>query len=98
MAKRTPPSQAKHDRKVLERARALREQGLNVRADLPGFKQPHSIEGRRPDIEASKYGKVRVIEEIETPRSLKKDRPQQRVFEKYAEKKDIKFNIRIAKK
>ncbi len=98
MAKRTPQSQTKHDRKVLERARALREQGFNVRADIPSFKKPDSIHGRRPDIEARKYGEPKVIEEIETPRSLKKDRPQQRVFEKYAEKKGIKFNIRIAKK
>jgi len=97
MARRTPPSQGKHDRKVLERARALRKQGFNVRADLPGFRKPHSIQGRRPDVEASKFGRVKMIEEIETPRSLEKDRPQQRVFEKHAEKKDIKFNIYIAK-
>jgi hypothetical protein len=97
MAKRTPQSQTKHDRKVLERARALREQGFNVRADIPGFKKPDSIHGRRPDIEARKHGEPKVIEEIETPRSLKKDRPQQRVFEKYADKKDIKFKVRLAK-
>jgi len=97
MKKRSDPIQTKHDRKVLERARALREQGFNVRADVLGFKKPHSISGYRPDVEARKYRKLRVIEEIETKDTLKKDQPQQKAFEKYAEKKDIKFVIRVTK-
>lgn len=97
MAMRSEANQTKHDRQVRERSQTLREQGYNVWADIPGFKKPRSIQGHRPDVEARKYGRGRVIEEGETRDTLEKDRSQQRVFEKYAEKKSIRFNVRMAK-
>ncbi len=97
MAKRNEKNQTKHDHKVHERAKSLREQGFNVRADIPGFKKPHSIQGYRPDVEARKYGKVRIIEEIETKDSLEKDHSQQKAFEQYADRKNVKFVIRLTK-
>lgn len=97
MVRRSEKSQTKHDRKVRERAQTLREQGFNVRADIAGFKKPHSVQGYRPDVEARKYGKVRIIEEVETKNSLEKDQSQQTAFEKYAERKGIKFVIRLTK-
>ena len=98
MGNRTKEGQKVHDQKVLERAKALQKQGYKVRADIPGFRQPDSIGGFRPDIQASKGGSTKLIEEVETLSSLPKDRAQQEAFEKHAKKKGINFNIRIAKK
>ncbi len=74
--KRSTRSQSRHDKAAQKRAEQLQRQGFEVKADLKGFKQPDTIRGLRPDIDARK-GKQRVIVEVETPES-KDDRRAQR--------------------
>ena len=80
--KRTPRSQSKHDQAVKKRAEQLQRQGFDVRADLKGWKQPGTIRGVRPDIDARK-GQQRVIVEVETPESKNGGRAlrQERAFQ-----------------
>ena len=74
--KRTSRSQSEHDQAVKKRAGQLQRQGFEVEADLRGWKQPGTIRGVRPDIDARK-GQQRVIVEVETPES-KNDRRAER--------------------
>lgn len=74
--KRSSRSQSQHDQAVRKRAEQLERQGFNVEADLKGFKQPGTIRGVRPDIDARR-GQERVIVEVETPES-RGDRRAQR--------------------
>ena len=80
--KRTSRSQSQHDKAVERRAEQLRRQGFDVQADVKGWKQPDTIRGVRPDIDARK-GQQRVIVEVETPESEGDDRAerQRRAFE-----------------
>ncbi len=71
--KRTDRSQSQHDQAVKKRAEQLQRQGFEVAADLKGWKQPGTIGGVRPDIDARK-GRERVIVEVETPET--KDGPR----------------------
>lgn len=96
MAHRIKERQAIHDKKVQEMARRLRRARYFVRADLPSHPRPPRIGGIRPDIYAHKKGK-RVIYEVETRESFKKDSDQRKKLAKAAAKKDIAFRILIAK-
>lgn len=97
MAKRGAGSQGKHNRKVLREAKTLRNKDYKVKADLPGFKKPHPIKGRRPDIEAHK-GKREKIIEIETPKTVKVDKPQHKAFADYADRsKNRTFDLKITR-
>ena len=80
--KRTSRSQSQHDQAVKERAEQLERQGFEVEADLKGYKQPGTIRGVRPDIDARK-DQQRVIVEVETPESKDDGRAdrQRRAFE-----------------
>ena len=69
MANKTP---SKHDSKVRKVAGGYKSQGWNVKADIPGYKSPKIIGGRRSDVIASKGAKERVIE-VETRSSYGTD-------------------------
>lgn len=87
MAKRTPRQQSKHDTGVRSTAEYYEQQGYNVSADIPGYDQPRTIDGRRPDVIA-RSKKETVIVEVETKDSLQKDKPQQETFKDYADSHD----------
>jgi len=73
--------QSTHDRKVREVSRELKKEGYTVRADVRGYQRPRPI-GKaraRPDIVATKSGATRIIE-VETPKSLVRDREQLKTF------------------
>lgn len=78
-------SQSEHDKKVQRIAKDLERQGYAVKADVPGFPQPGTISGVRPDVLATK-GKVRKIVEVETPDSVDsaRDQKQQQAFRQSA--------------
>jgi hypothetical protein len=84
---RSRSSQSDHDATVERLAKQLEKQGFNVKADLPGYKQPPTIDGVRPDIDAKK-GNQRKIVEVETPDSVNsaRDQKQQQAFEKAADR------------
>lgn len=87
--------QNKHDRKVRQIAKKLEKDNWNVQADISGYETPESIgnENRIPDIVASKKGAKRIIE-VETPRSVKKDKDQQETFRRSAaQQKRTTFTI-----
>ena len=90
---RTRGSQSKHDKAVQKRAEQLQRQGFDVDADLKGWKQPKTIGGVRPDIDARK-GTKRVIVEVETKESEGDTRAQrqERAFKGAANRaKDGRF-------
>lgn len=89
---------SKHDKEVKNTAAYYESRGYRVRADLPGAKQrPGMIEGRRPDVVASKKGDT-VIIEVETKSSIKKDSSQQNTFKKHAKvNKNIRFRVKKVK-
>jgi hypothetical protein len=84
MAKRTPRQQSKHDRGVQDSAKYYEGQGYKVKADLPDYPKPPTIDRRRPDLIATK-GPETVIEEVETRESFEKDKDQRETFKEYAE-------------
>ena len=75
-----------HNRKVQEVARTLTKQGYRVLADLPGREKPNKIGSKIPDIEATKGGR-KLIVEVETPKSLVKDKEQLKTFARHAGQK-----------
>lgn len=91
---------SQHNRKVLEIARAHRNNGWKVKADLPNYRKPDPIgrSKRIPDVQATKRGATRLFE-VETPRSTTKDRNQRRTFRRYATKRPrISFTTVITRK
>lgn len=78
---RNKKSQSKHDREVVRIATELENKGFKVKADIPGYSQPSTIGGYRPDVVAKK-GKQRRIIEVETPDSVDsaRDQKQQKAF------------------
>lgn len=82
---RTRASQSKHDHKTRSVAVKLERQGYKVKADVPGFEQPGTIGGYRPDVVAKK-GSQRKIVEVETPDSVNsaRDKGQQQAFRQAA--------------
>jgi hypothetical protein len=88
MAKRSKSGQNAHDRKVKKIANQLRNQGWNVRADLPNYQKPDPIgkKNRIPDVEATKRGHRKIIE-VETPGTEEKDKKQAETFRRHAGQK-----------
>ena len=99
MAQRTHKEQTTHDRKVRELARDLKKQGYTVKADIGRYQRPSPI-GRaraRPDIEATKSGRRKIIE-VETPKSLVTDKEQLKTFIRHASHKGrTSFDIVVTK-
>ena len=91
MARRTPQQQSKHDRGVEALAKYYESQGYTVLADIHGYEQPKTLEGRRPDVIATGNGE-KVIVEVETRDSLDTDKSQRETFKEYADShKNIRF-------
>lgn len=100
MAKETTPEKSTHDRKVREKARELKKQGYEVRADIRGYDKPRPIgtTKRIPDIEATRGTSRRIIVEVETPGSLRKDKEQLKTFTRHAaQKRGTKFEVVVTK-
>lgn len=77
----------RHKRTVKKTARKLKSNGWNTKADnVKGFKDPKPIRGRTPDITATKGNKKKIIE-VETPKSMKRDKKQRATFKKHAAKR-----------
>ena len=97
MPKRSMKNQTCHNNSVLRRAAGLKAKGWKVKADISGFKRPSTLNGSRPDIDATK-GKRRRIIEVETQESKRKDRQQHRNLRNYAKfKKRTQFMMRTCK-
>ena len=91
---RTKRSKTCHDSSVRRRAVGLKINGWNVKADISGFSRPSTLNGSRPDIDATK-GRRRRIVEVETKNSKNKDRQQQQNLRNYAKsKKNTQFMTR----
>jgi peptidoglycan hydrolase-like protein with peptidoglycan-binding domain len=82
---RSKKTQSKHDSTVKKIASQLQKKGYEVQADIPGFQQPKTISGYRPDVVGTK-GKQRQIVEVETPDSVDstRDVKQQKAFQQAA--------------
>lgn len=68
-SKRSPASQSKHDRAIRAEAKSYEKRGYEVEADIPGYRQPPTFGGHRPDLLVKKSGQ-RTIVEVETEDSL----------------------------
>ncbi|MBA7480805.1 hypothetical protein ES707_16267 [subsurface metagenome] len=83
MAKARKPNreQSAHHRKVQRLSRELKKEGYDVKADIKGYRRPRPIgkSKARPDIVAKKLGITRIVE-VETPKSLVRDKEQIRTF------------------
>jgi len=86
MTKRTKTGQRKHDQAVLNSANWYEGKGFKVKADLPGWEKPKTMGGFRPDMIAKK-GKKEVVLEVETKKSLGKDKKQCEAFTEYTDRK-----------
>lgn len=86
---RSRTSKSKHNTKVRQIARKLERQGYAVKADVPGYEQPRTIAGYRPDV-VGKKGKSRRIIEVETPDSAgsARDQAQQKAFRQASKRSD----------
>ena len=84
---RNKKSQSKHDAEVQRLARAFERKGYSVKADVPGFPQPTTIGGYRPDVVAT-AGRDRKIVEVETRDSVDnaRDQKQQQAFRQAAKR------------
>lgn len=88
MSRRGSKRQSKHDKKVKQIARQLKNSGWTVQADLPGYDKPDPIgkDNRIPDIQARKAGAERLIE-VETQETMQRDKKQHEAFRRSAAKK-----------
>lgn len=84
---RSKKNKTQHDKKIADIAKKLQDQGYEVQADVSGFAQPDTIGGYRPDINATKGSKRRIIE-VETPDSVNSSRDvmQQKAFQQAAKR------------
>jgi len=97
MIKRSKRNQTCHDESVRRRAAGLDANGWNVKADIYGYTRPKTLNGSRPDIDATK-GKKRRIIEVETPDSRFKDSQQHRNLRQYTKtQKRTEFRVRTCK-
>lgn len=98
---RSKESQSKHDSMVRKDAQELKKRGFNVQADVEGFPRPDTIGGYRPDIIATKGGRKKIIEEVETPESkdITRSEKQRRAFKREADRSNgsTSFIRKIAK-
>ena len=93
-------NKTEHDKKVEQVVRQLKRKGWNVEADLKGFDNPDSIGQNNfiPDIVAKKSGATKIIE-VETKKSVNKDKEQQEAFRRSAgQKQRTSFEIIMADK
>ena len=96
--RRTRKAQSVHAAKVREVANRYKRERWKVKADLPGFKEPRTVYGNRPDIIARKGQKTRLIE-VETRKSMTTDTAQRATFQRYANlSPKISFKTLIAKR
>jgi len=87
-----------HDQVVKKLAGQLKQDGWQVKADLPNRKQPDPIgkKGRIPDIQATKLGRNKLIE-VETPSTVNSHRQQASTFRRSAaQKKNASFDLVLA--
>jgi len=84
---RSKKGQAEHDREVKRVANEYFKKGYKVLADFPGWEQPDTIKGMRPDLRVRKKGHETLIE-VETPESVEsaRDEKQKKVFKQWSEK------------
>ena len=93
-------NKTEHDKKVEQVVKQLKRKGWNVEADLKGFNNPDSIGQNNfiPDIVAKKSGATKIIE-VETEKTVEKDKDQQEAFRRSAgQKKRTTFEIVMADK
>ena len=97
MFKRSARNQTCHDISVLRRASGLQANGWKVKADISGFPKPSTLNGSRPDIDATK-GKRRRIIEVETQDTKRKNRQQHKNLRNYANShKNTRFMMRTCR-
>jgi len=86
---RSKRSQSKHNSQVRKEVKKLENQDYKIKADIPGYPQPNTIGGYRPDYLATK-GKKRIIGEVETPDSVgsTRDEKQRKVFQQAANRSE----------
>ncbi len=91
--------QSKHDQKVREVAKDYKARGYDVSADIPGYQQPLSIGGYKPDVVAKKSGQETIIE-VEMPDSANsaRDINQQEAFRRAARQSEKRHYKRIITK
>lgn len=95
MGKRTKTGQAKHDNGVLKSIKYYESQSYKVKADLPNYEKPKSINGCIPDA-IIKKGKKEIILEVETKKTLNSDEKQRNKFQNYASRsKNRKFRTKV---
>ena len=100
MPRRSKQSQSAHDAEVRRTANEFKQKGFDVKADVPGFTQPDTIGGYRPDVVATS-GRQKKIVEVETTESAgsARDRKQQQAFGNAASRaKNTTFTRKIVKK
>ena len=94
---RSKRSQSKHNSQVSKEVEKLVDQGFKVKADIPGYQQPNTIGGYRPDYVAKK-GTRRIIGEVETKDSVdsSRDQKQQKAFQQAATRsKNTSFRRKV---
>lgn len=94
---RSKRSQSKHNSQVRKDVEKLVTQGFEVKADIPGYQQPNTIGGYRPDYVATK-GPKRIIGEVETGDSVDsaRDQKQQKAFQQVAKRsKNTSFRRKV---
>lgn len=97
MTKRKRQDQTKHDQAVKASADYYSRQGYKVQADIKGYEQPGSFNGRRPDL-AAKKGTDQVLLEVELPGSVQSDRAQRDALQQYADAhKNTRFRTKVVK-
>ncbi|MEW6374744.1 MAG: hypothetical protein AB1502_03010 [Thermodesulfobacteriota bacterium] len=93
---RSKKGQAEHDREVRRVANEYLRKGYEVLADLPGWEQPETIKGLRPDLRVRKKGHETLIE-VETPESVEstRDEKQKKAFKQWSAKSEHRHFRRI---
>jgi hypothetical protein len=87
-----------HDQAVRKLASQLKNEGWQVKVDLPNRRQPDPVgkDGRIPDIQATKRGRTKLVE-IETPSTVNSHKQQASTFRRSAaQKKNTSFDLVIA--
>jgi len=94
---RSKRGQSRHNSQVRKDVEKLVDQGFKVKADIPGYQQPGTIGGYRPDYVATK-GPKRIVGEVETCDSVDsaRDQKQQKAFQQAAKRnKNTSFRRKV---
>lgn len=83
----------KHNKLVEKTAAWYESRGYSVSRALKGKKQPQLLGGKKADLEAKKRGD-HIFIEIETPRSMKRDRKQRHILRKSAKRIGARFRVK----